>query len=76
MQKGEICPIFKVSSLSGFGINQLNYLLKKMKSRNADNPDIGDLTDEVEFDIHDKFTVVGTGLVLTGLLRAGTLTTN
>lgn len=71
-----ICPIFKVSSVSGTGIPQLTRFLYKLKSRNSLSKDIGDKTAPVEFDIHDKFVVQGIGLVVSGLLKAGTVKTN
>ena len=68
-----ICPIFLVSSLSGQGINTLTHFLFKLKSRQHEIISIGKHTDPVEFDIHDKFLVSGTGLVVSGLLKSGTL---
>lgn len=71
-----ICPIFKVSSVSGAGIPQLSRFLYKLKSRNSFNKDIGDKSAPVEFDIHDRFIVQGIGLVVSGLLKAGTVRGN
>lgn len=71
-----ICPIFKISSVSGVGIPQLSRFLYKLKSRNSFNKDIGDKSAPVEFDIHDRFVVQGIGLVVSGLLKAGTVRNN
>lgn len=47
--------------------------MKLLPSRIDSIRNVGTKTDLVEFDIHEKFTVVGTGLVVSGLLKSGTL---
>ena len=71
-----ICPIFRVSSVTNFGIPQLTRFLYKLESRNALNKNLGNKDAVVEFDIHDKFTVTGVGLVVSGLLKSGTIKEN
>jgi len=71
-----ICPIFKVSSVSGEGVAQLTRFLYKLKSRTGFNKDMSNKSAPVEFDIHEKFVVQGIGLVVSGLLKSGTVTTN
>jgi GTPase len=71
-----ICPIFKFSSVTGNGVPQLSRFLYKLKSRNNFNKDINNKNAPVEFDIHEKFVVQGIGLVVSGLLKSGTIKTN
>lgn len=71
-----ICPIFKLSSVSGLGVPQLTRFLYKLKSRNNINKNLNDKTAPVEFDIHDKFLVQGIGLVVSGLVKSGTIKIN
>ena len=71
-----ICPIFRVSSVTNFGIPQLTRFLYKLKSRSCFNKNLGNKDAAVEFDIHDKFTVTGVGLVVSGLLKSGTVREN
>ena len=67
-----ICPIFPVSSVQGFGFPQLRRFLSFLKSRNLESHRFGKPTDEIQFDIHDQFIVNGVGLVVSGLMKAGT----
>jgi GTPase len=76
MKSNVICPIFRISSIINFGLKQLNRFIYTLKSRSKEIPGLGKHTDPVEFDIHDKFTVVGTGLVVSGLLKSGTISIN
>jgi len=71
-----ICPIFKISSVSGEGVAQLTRFLYKLKSRTGSNNDVCNKSAPVEFDIHEKFIVTGIGLVVSGLLKSGTVNTN
>lgn len=71
-----ICPIFKVSCVNNIGISQLSRFLYKLKSRNKFNKDLNNKSAPVEFDIHDKFSVQGIGLVVSGLLKSGTVKVN
>lgn len=71
-----ICPIFKISSVSGSGIAQLTRFLYKLKSRTGFNKDLSNKDAPVEFDIHEKFVVTGIGLVVSGLIKSGTIKTN
>lgn len=76
MNSGDIAPIFPISSITNYGLKQLTYFIKKLPSRIDSIRNVGKKSDFVEFDIHDKFTVVGTGLVVSGLLKSGTLKVN
>jgi small GTP-binding protein len=67
-----ICPIFPVSSVQGFGFSQLRRFLSCLKSRCLESHRFGKPSDEIQFDIHDTFIVHGVGLVVSGLMKAGT----
>lgn len=67
-----ICPIFPVSSVDGYGFPQLTRFLASMKSRNFESHRFGEANDTIQFDIHDQFVVNGVGLVVSGLLKSGT----
>lgn len=71
-----ICPIFKISSVSGEGVSQLTRFLYKLKSRTGFNKDLNNKNAPVEFDIHEKFVVQGIGLVVSGLVKSGTIKPN
>lgn len=67
-----ICPIFPFSSVQGFGFPQLTRFIGQLKSRNLESHRFGKPTDPIQFDIHDTFVVNGVGLVVSGLMKAGT----
>lgn len=67
-----ICPIFPVSSVLGYGLPQLTRFMASLKSRNTESNRFGKPTDDIVFDIHDQFIVNGVGLVVSGLLKSGT----
>ena len=73
MQSDVICPLIPVSSVSGTNIDWLRKFIYLLKSRTAINPAIGKCDAPVELDIHERFTVTGAGLVVSGTLRAGTV---
>ena len=66
-----ICPIFPVSNVNGFGFRHLTRFLACLKSRILESHRFGTQEDPIQFDIHDQFLVTGVGLVVSGLLKAG-----
>lgn len=72
LASNSVCPIFKVSNVTQYGVKELRTFFYKMNNR-KDMKEIGKETDPVEFDIHDKFTVNGVGLVVSGILKSGTV---
>lgn len=68
----KVCPIFKVSNVTQFGIEPLRNFIFKLKAR-QNLKEMGKIEDPVEFDIHEKFTVNGVGLVVSGLIKSGTV---
>lgn len=72
MATNRVCPIFKVSNVDGMGIDYLRTFMSKLQAR-RDLKQLGAASDPIEYDIHEKFTVTGVGLVVSGLLKAGEL---
>ena len=68
----KVCPIFKISNVTQLGMPSLKSFIFKLKAR-IGIKEMGKVNDSVEFDIHDKFTVNGVGLVVSGLLKSGTV---
>ena len=68
-----VVPIFKVSNVTQFGVLSLRKFIFKLQAR-ENVKEMGKANDSVEFDIHDKFTVNGVGLVVSGLIKSGTVT--
>ena len=67
----KICPIFSVSSVTGDNMPLLNKFLFLLQTRNHLNPMIGGIDEPAEIDIHERFTVMGIGLVVSGTLKSG-----
>lgn len=67
-----VVPIFKVSNVNQFGIEPLRRFIFELKAR-TDIKELGSADEKIEFDIHEKFTVNGVGLVVSGLLKSGTM---
>lgn len=67
------CPVFKISSVTGLGLENLTKFIYHLKSRLYKNPGIGGLEDPVEYFIQEKFTVTGLGLVVSGVIVSGTV---
>lgn len=74
LKSSKVCPIFKVSNVTNLGIPELSQFFYKLDNRDGIK-ELGKFSDTVEFDIHDKFTVTGVGLVVSGLLKSGKIET-
>lgn len=72
LASNSVCPIFKISNVTQYGLNELRTFMYKMNKR-KNIKEIGRVSDPVEFDIHDKFVVNGVGLVVSGILKSGTV---
>jgi GTPase len=76
MVKGDrVCPIFLASNTHCYGIPQIINFLGKIESRSADTNAFGTPAQPVEYDIHETFMVHGTGFVVSGMVKAGTIKT-
>ena len=68
-----ICPIFTLSCVSSFNIDKLTRFMYLLKTRAKNDNRIGGVDDPAELDIHERFIVQGIGLVVSGVLTAGSL---
>lgn len=71
-----ICPIFYVSSVSGEGVDSLISFISLLNNRNSTNKLLRPATDPAQFDINENFMVSGVGVVVSGIMKAGTIKAN
>lgn len=71
-----ICPIFYCSSVSGEGVDSLISFISLLKNRDSTNKLLRPPTDPVQFDINENFMVSGVGVVVSGIMKAGTVKAN
>lgn len=71
-----ICPIFTCSSVNGTGIPEIISFISQLNNRDKQNKLLKGPDDLVEFDINENFMVSGIGLVVSGLVKAGTIKPN
>jgi GTPase len=75
----KLCPIFPVSNVTGEGIKELLLFINLLKQRNTQNTfdTLGSPADSVldpfEYHIHENFMITGFGLVVSGLIKSGTV---
>lgn len=74
--EGKVCPIFIVSNVTGEGIPMLKRFLSNLRTRVAVNGMFGPPDAPAEFLIDGIFMVTGVGMVVSGIVRAGTITIN
>ena len=74
MVSDRICPIFQVSSVTGESIDILTLFMSLLKQRG--NKVIKGVTDPVQYDITEHFMVPGVGIVVSGLVKSGTIKPN
>lgn len=72
----KVCPIFCVSNVTGEGLDLLKTYIKKMRTRLQDSGLFKPPSAPVEFHIDGVFNVVGVGVVVSGIMRAGRATPN
>ncbi|OMJ74566.1 hypothetical protein SteCoe_26465 [Stentor coeruleus] len=72
--ESKCCPIFIVSNVTGEGIPVLKSFLNTLKTRVNSSGMFGPPEAPTEFLIDGVFMVTGVGLVVSGILRAGTTT--
>ena len=68
-----ICPIFSCSSVTGDGIGKLVKFISLLTNRNKTNKFIKPIDAPIQFDIKRNFMVSGVGIVVSGIVRAGTI---
>lgn len=75
MESDRICPIFSVSTVTMQGMAQLKEFISKLKPRNQ-NSDKNTKDDFLEYDINENFMVPGVGIVVSGVMKSGTVKLN
>ena len=71
-----ICPIFSCSSVTADGIDKLVKFISLLSNRNKTNKFIKPIDAPIQFDIKRNFMVSGVGIVVSGIVRAGTIKIN
>jgi GTPase len=70
------CPIFCVSSVTGEGLDHLRSFVRQMRSRLLESGLFKQPSAPVEFHIDSVYNVTGVGIVVSGIVRAGTVRQN
>ena len=68
---GRVAPIFKISSVTGVGLDNLKNFLNLIQPKNQCDAK----SKSTEFVVDEIFTVVGVGTVVSGILSSGTIST-
>mmetsp|Transcript_30385 Transcript_30385/g.30032 ORF Transcript_30385/g.30032 Transcript_30385/m.30032 type:complete len:320 (+) Transcript_30385:500-1459(+) len=76
MMEARVCPIFTVSNVTGQGIEKLRQFMFRLESRTMISGIFGKNDDPVEFLIDGVYMVTGVGLVISGILKSGTVRLN
>lgn len=70
LMSNRVCPIFRVSNVTGEGITKLRRFISSIQPR-SNSTVLKYPTDKVEFFIDGRYNVKGIGLVVTGTLVSG-----
>lgn len=71
-----ICPIFTCSSVTGEGIPEVVKFISMLNNRDKINKLLKTPKDPIQFDINENFLVSGVGVVVSGLVKSGTIKLN
>ena len=71
--ESKVCPIFTVSNVTGEGILLLKHFLSNLKTRVSTSGMFGSCDAPTEFLIDGTFMVTGIGMVVSGIVRSGTI---
>ena len=71
-----ICPIFTCSSVTGDGVPDLIHFISMLNNRDKTNKLLKSSKDPIQFDINENFLVSGVGVVVSGLVKGGTIKLN
>jgi len=73
IQSGKICPIFRISNVTGEGIELLKTFLPNLISRVKTCGDFKTPEDPTHLSIDGEYVVTGVGIVVAGTMKAGTV---
>ncbi len=71
-----ICPIFSCSCVTGEGMDKIGKFISLLSNRNKTNKFIKSFDSPFQFDIKRNFMVTSVGVVVSGIVRAGTIKIN
>lgn len=76
MPASRLMPIFSLSSVTGEGVEQLRRFIGRLENRDKLCRYIGAPEEPLEYNINEVFLVSGVGLVISGIIKAGTAVLN
>jgi len=76
MIETKLCPIFRISNVTSEGLEELKKFVHCLKARTLNTGAFGSAEEPVEFLIDGVFLVTGVGVVVSGIMKAGTVQLN
>lgn len=76
MMESMSCPIFTVSNVTGQGMEKLRTFIQNLQTRTQSSGVFGNISQPTEMLIDDIFMVTGVGVVVSGILKSGTVKIN
>jgi GTPase len=76
MIESKACPIFTVSNVTGQGLDKLKLFISWLSSRSSTSGVFGTHTQPAEMLIDGVYMVTGVGVVVSGILKSGTVKLN
>lgn len=73
IHSGKICPIFRISNVTGEGIEHMKTFLPKLISRVSSCGEFKSPEDPTHLSIDGEYVVTGVGIVVAGTMKAGTV---
>lgn len=76
MMESKGCPIFTVSNVTGQGLEKLRAFISSLQTRTQNSSIFGTMNQPAEMLIDGIYMVTGVGLVVSGILKSGTVSVN
>ena len=76
MMESKACPIFTVSNVTGQGLDKLRNFISTLQTRTTASGFFGSPSQPAEMLIDGVYMVTGVGLVVSGILKSGTVKIN